>query len=184
MIQELFIANQEIWDSWWNFYCLLKEKKEIWVMSAVWRDLENGSIVDDRIDLVNHLYIFLLEICGLNLQSKKPGKKTRVVKLYDNRVWPQGTWNGNIQRIIRTLEHVDGEKIVRGRMLIAGDIYAHNPACNHHCERRANASTLKKLKDKFSILIHNKLGRAPRCRRQVTAVINIALSTTKHSLFP
>ena len=53
-------------------------------MTAVKKDLGDKIMVDHRTNLIHHPYFMLLEICELNPRSKKPGRKTRVVNVYDN----------------------------------------------------------------------------------------------------
>lgn len=102
-------------------------------MTTVKKDLGDKIIVDHRTDLIHHPYFMLLEIRELDLQSKKPGKKTRVINVYDNRVERGYTWDGGIHHIRRALKDMEGEPIIRERVLIAGDINAYSPVWNLHC---------------------------------------------------
>lgn len=52
-------------------------------MTAVEKDLGDKIMVDHRTDLIHHLYFLLLEIRELD-QSKKPGRKTQMVNVYNN----------------------------------------------------------------------------------------------------
>ena len=53
-------------------------------MTAMKKELVDKIVVDHRTNLVNHPYFMLLEIRELDLQSKRPGRKTRVINVYDN----------------------------------------------------------------------------------------------------
>lgn len=86
IVQELFIGNREISHIGFNFYWPQGEKKNIRVMTAVRKDLIDKIMIDHRTNLVNHLYFMLLEIWELDPRSKRPGRKTRVVNIYDNQV--------------------------------------------------------------------------------------------------
>ena len=55
-------------------------------MTAVRKDLGDKIIVDYRTNLIYHPYFMLLEICKLDLLSKKPGRKMQIVNIYDNQV--------------------------------------------------------------------------------------------------
>ena len=46
----------------------------------------NKIVVDHRTDSFNYPYFIQLEICKLNLQFKRPRRKTRVVNIYNNQV--------------------------------------------------------------------------------------------------
>ena len=86
MVQEPFIGNREICHSEFRLYWPQGERKEIRVMTAVKEDLGDKIVVDHRTDLINHPYFMLLEIRELDPRSKWPGRKTRVVHVYDNLV--------------------------------------------------------------------------------------------------
>ena len=45
-------------------------------MTAIRKDLVDKIVVDHRTDLIDHPYFMLLEICELDLRSKRPGRKT------------------------------------------------------------------------------------------------------------
>ena len=127
MVQEPFIGSREICHSEFNFYWPPGKRKEIRVMTVVRKDLGDKIMVDHRTDFIYHPYFILLENRELDPQSKKPGRITRVVNVYNNRVGRGCIWDGSIQRIRRALEDVDWEPIIRDKVLIAGDINAHSP---------------------------------------------------------
>ena len=81
-------------------------------MTAMRKNLVDKIMVDHRTDLVNHPYFMLLEIHELDPQSKKPGRKTRVVNVYDNRVKRSYTWDGGIHCIKRALEDINWEPVI------------------------------------------------------------------------
>ncbi len=84
IVQKPFIDNQEICYSRLNLYLSQRERKNIRVMIGVRKDLLDKFLVDHRTDLINHLYIILLEIHEFDPQSIKPEKKTQVVNVYEN----------------------------------------------------------------------------------------------------
>ena len=176
MVQEPFIGSREICHNGFNFYWPQGERKEIRVMTAVRKDFVDKIVVDHRTDLLNHPYFMLLEIRELDPQSKRPGRKTRVVNVYDNRVGRGCTWDGGIHRTRRALKDVNWEPIIRGRVLVAGDVNAHSPVWNPHCHKRQNASILEGFIDQFGLLINIEPGRSTRPTSQVVSVIDLALS--------
>ena len=99
--------------------------------------------------------------------------------MYDNRVGRGCTWDGGIPRIRRALEDINWEPVIRGRVLIAGDINAHSFVWNPHCHRKQNASVLEELIDQFGLLINNEPGRSTRPISQGISVIDLALSTSE-----
>lgn len=48
MVQKLFIGNQEIYHSKFSFYWLPKKKKELKIMTAIGKNLENKSMVNHK----------------------------------------------------------------------------------------------------------------------------------------
>ena len=135
-------------------------------------------MVDHKTDLVNYLYFMLLEIKELDPRSKRPGRKTRVVNAYDNRVGRGCTWDGGIDRVRRALEDVNWEPVIQGRVLIAKDINAHSPVWNSYCHEKQNASVLEEIIDEYGLLVNNEPGRSTRPVSQGISVIDLALSTT------
>ena len=55
-------------------------------MTAVRKDMVDKIVVDHIADLIDHPYFMLLEIRELDLHSKRPRRKTRVINIYDNRI--------------------------------------------------------------------------------------------------
>ncbi len=135
MLQEPFIGTREISHSAFNFYWPQAERKEIRVMTAIRKELTDKIVIEHRTDLINHPYVMLLAIRKLDPRSKKPRRKTRAVNVYDNRVGRGCTWEGGISRIRRALEDIKWDSVIRGRVLIAGDINAHSPIWNPQCHR-------------------------------------------------
>lgn len=147
MVQEPFIGHREISHSGFNFYWPQGEKKNIRVMTAVRKDLVYKIVIDHRTDLVNHPYFMLLEIRELNPRSKRLRRKTWVVNVYDNQVGRGCTWDGGVYRTRRALEDINWGSVIRGRVLIAGDINAHSPVWKPHYHQKQNACVLEKIID-------------------------------------
>lgn len=95
-------------------------------MTAVKKDLVDKVVVDHRMDLIDHLYFMLLEVCKIDSQFKKPRRKTCVINVYDNRVGRRCIWNEGISRTRRALEDINWGAVIRGKVLIAGDINAYS----------------------------------------------------------
>ncbi len=107
MIQEPFIGSREIYHSGFNLYWPKGERKNIRVMTAVKKDLVDKVVVDHKTDLIDHPYFMLLEVREIDSRSKRPGRKTRVINVYDNRVGRGCTWDGGIGRTRRALEDIN-----------------------------------------------------------------------------
>lgn len=107
VVQELFIGSWEISHSGFNFYWSKGGKKEIRVMRAVRKDLEDKIIVDQRANLIHQPHFMLFEIHKLDLCPKRLGHKTQVVNVYESQVRRGYTWDEGIPNIRRALENVD-----------------------------------------------------------------------------
>lgn len=177
IIQEPFIGNREISHNGFNFYWPQDERKHIRVMTAGRRTLVDKIVVDHRTDLINHPYFMMLEIQELDPQSKRPGRKTRIFNVYDNRVGSGCTWDGGISCTRRALEDINWSSVIQGRVLLAGDMNAHNPLWNLHCHQRQNASVLEEMIDEYGLLVNNEPGRSTRPLSQGISVIDLALTT-------
>lgn len=66
ILQKLFIGNQELFHSAFNFYWPQRKKSEIKAVTAIRKYLIDKCIIENRIDLVNHLYFIFLEIQKLD----------------------------------------------------------------------------------------------------------------------
>lgn len=55
-------------------------------MIIIKKILVDKIMINYKIDLINHSYFILVEIQKLDSQSKKLGKKTCIVNIYDNQI--------------------------------------------------------------------------------------------------
>ncbi len=55
MIKELFMGNQEICHSRFNFYWSQKERKEIRIMITIQENLADQIMMDHKTDPIHHL---------------------------------------------------------------------------------------------------------------------------------
>lgn len=150
-------------------------------MIVVNKNLIDESMVDYRTDIIYYPYFLLFKIRKLDLWSKKLRRKTQVVNIYNN--WVEGgcIWDGDIWHIRKALDDINLEQIIWDRVLIAGDINTHSPIWNLHCFKGLNIFIVKEVKNKFSQLINNELGRPTYFTSQGISVINLAFSIAELS---
>ena len=86
LLQKSFIGNCKISHSAFHFYWLQEKRSEIRVVTSIRKDLIDKLIMENKTDLVNHLYFILREIWELDQLSKKLGRKTRALNIYYNYV--------------------------------------------------------------------------------------------------
>ena len=129
-IQELFIGNRTISYSRFNLYWLVdgRNQRDIQVLTTVQKDIANNVIFDNRSDLANDPYYLVLDIKKLHLRTRKPIQKTRVVNIYDNSVGQECTWQGHTAVAQRAIQDIGWNNIIRGHVLLLGDINAHSPS--------------------------------------------------------
>ena len=83
-LQEPFIRNKNITYSAFNFYLPGGSKTEARVLTAVKKKLANRIIVENQLNLVDHLYFLALDIQKIDSQSKRLVKGTKVANIYNN----------------------------------------------------------------------------------------------------
>lgn len=132
-----------------NFYWPGGIRFDARVLTAVKKELVNKIMVENKTDLVDHPYFLALDIRDMDSRLNKPARRTRVVNAYDNRVGQGGTWEGNTPRNRRVLDDIIWDRV------ILGDMNAHSPVWNSHCQRRKIAKPLEDIIEKFDLLINN-----------------------------
>ncbi len=76
-------------------------------MTAVKKDPVDKVVLDHKMNLIDHPYFILLEVCEIDSQSKSPRRKTWVINVYDNWVGRGCTWDGGIDHTKRALEDIN-----------------------------------------------------------------------------
>lgn len=178
-LQEPFIGNRSISHSAFNFYWPGGLRNEARVLTAVKKELMSRIVVGNRTDLVDHPYFLALDIRDIDSRKNKPARRTRVVNSYDNRVGQGCTWEGSTPRNRRALEDILWDQVIRGRVLLLGDMNAHSPIWNSHCQIRKNSKPLEDLIEKFDFFINNEPGRTTRPASKGISIIDLAFSTTE-----
>ena len=95
-------------------------------MTVIKKKLMDKIMVNHKIDLVNHLYLILLEIQKLDPHSKRSGRKIQIVNIYDNWVRKVYIWDSRIYCIKKILRDVNWKPVIQSRVLIARDINTHS----------------------------------------------------------
>ena len=113
------------------------------VLTAVRKDMLSKVVVENRTDLVSHPYCMVLDIREPHPQAGKAFRRTRVVNLYDNKVGKGQLWEGSSATTRRVVQDISWRPVMRGRVLIVGDMNAHNTMWNPHCRQKQNAGPLE-----------------------------------------
>ena len=104
-------------------------------------------------------------------------RRTRVVNLYDNVVDEGHTWQGPTSVVRRALQDIRWNPIIRGRVLMIGDMIAHSSSWNPHCHRRQNAGPLEELIETYELIVNNDTDFPARPGSQRFSIIDLALTT-------
>lgn len=103
--------------------------KDNQVFIAVKKDLLNKTILENRTDLVSHPYGMVLDITEREIHTQRR-KRTRIVNIYDNTLERGQTWEGSDQKLRQAIQDIPWELIIKGQILIVGDINTYGPIQN------------------------------------------------------
>ena len=183
-IQEPFLGNRSISHSGFNLYWPsgTDNRKNMRVLTAVRKDILNSIIIDNRTDLVSHPYCSVLDIKELHPVSRKVLRKTRVVNLYDNKIGRGQVWKGSSPTIRRAIEDMSWRQIIRGRVLIVGDVNAHSAMWNPHCRQNINAGPLELLIERYELIVNNDTNFPTRPSSPGISIIDLALTSPELGL--
>jgi hypothetical protein len=97
------------------------------VLIAIQKDLIGAIRVENRTDLVDHLYLQALDIWEVLIISKHAPRRIRIVNCYD--VWVRAScrWQGSSPRQHQAIEDADWGSLIVGRCLLVGDFNTHSP---------------------------------------------------------
>lgn len=70
------------------------DRKDNRKLIVVKKDLLNITIVENRTDLISHLYSMVLDITEDHIYCRGQKRKTRIVNIYDNKLGKRQTWQG------------------------------------------------------------------------------------------
>lgn len=87
-IQEPFLGKRDISHCGFNLYWPsgTDNRKHMRVLTAVWKDILDKVIIENRTDLVSYPYCSILDVKKLHPISQKVLRRTKVVNIYDNKV--------------------------------------------------------------------------------------------------
>ena len=152
-------------------------RKDMQVIIAVRKDIPNTIIVENQTDLISHPYCICLDIKEIDGQTERRLRKTRVINLYDNKIGRGQLWEGSSPTPRRAIQDICWRSIIRGRVLIVGDMNAHSPIWNPHCHQRQNAGPLEELIETYELLVNNNTDFPTRPGSRGMSIIDLALTS-------
>ena len=183
-IQEPFLGNRHVSHSGFNLYWSsgTDNRKNMRVLTAVRKDILNRVLIENRTDLVSHPYCLVLDIKELHPRSGKALRKTRVVNLYNNKVSRGQLWERSSPTVRRAMEDISWRQVIRGRVLILGDMNAHSTMWNPHCLQKQNAGPLENLIEKYELIVNNDTDFPTRPSSRGFSIIDLALTNSELGL--
>ena len=109
--------------------------------------------------------------------SGKILRKTRVVNLYDNKVGRGQVWQRSSPIVRRAIQDISWRYIMRGRVLIIGDMNAHSPIWNPHCQQNINAGPIEELIESYELIVNNNTDFPTRPSSPKISIIDLALTS-------
>ena len=105
------------------------------------------------------------------MQAKK------ALNLYDNKVGRGQIWEGPSPILRRAIQDISWRQIIRGRVLIVGDVNAHSPMWNPHCRQKVNAGPLEELLESYELIVNNDTDFPTRPSSPGISIIDLALTS-------
>lgn len=78
--------------------------------------------MEARINIINHSYIQALDVWEQEKRGGKKNRRTRIVNVYYNHLWPDQAWTeaGSCTRR-KALADADWNSIIEGKVVLLGD---------------------------------------------------------------
>ena len=86
-------------------------------------------------------------------------------------------WEGSCPTLRRAIQDIRWRSVIRGRVLIVGDMNAHSPVWNPHCHQRQNAGPLEELIETYELLVNNDTDCPTRLGSRRISIIDLALTS-------
>ena len=96
------------------------------VLIIVKKDILNKVIIENRTDLISHLYCIIFDIRERNPTSRKYSRKSRVVSLYNNKIGNRCIRQETSSTIRQAIQDILWGLIIQGQVLILREINAHS----------------------------------------------------------
>lgn len=96
-IQKPFLRNQSLTDTRYNLYWPFRTNnwKDIQVIIVIRKNILNTIIVENWTDLIRHPYCICLNIKKIDKKTERWLRKTRIIKLYNNKIGQGQLWKGS-----------------------------------------------------------------------------------------
>ncbi len=146
------------------------------------KDIPNKVIIENRTDLVGHPYCIVLDIKELYSSFGRHSRRTKVVNLYDNKTGEGYQWQGSISTVRQAIQDISWRQVIRGRVLIVGNMNAYSSILNPHCRQKANAGPLEELIESCKLMVNNDTGFPTHPSSPGISIIDLALTSPELGL--
>lgn len=86
-------------------------------------------------------------------------------------------WEGSTQTIRRAIQDIPWKLVIRGRVLIVGDMNAHSTMWNPRCHQKQNAGPLEELIEGYGLIVNNDVDFPTRPASRGVSIIDLALTS-------
>ena len=139
------------------------------------KDLINRIVIKKRSDLVDHLYLIILDIKDLNQKIRIPIRRIRVMNVYDQVIGREYTYLEAYVRRRRTIKDISWNRIIIEKTVFISDFNAYSLKWNFTCENLIGTRLLKELLIKFNLIIINEKGMLIRRLLKKIFIIDLVI---------
>ncbi len=147
------------------------------VLITIKKDILKKVIIENRTDLVRHLYYIVLDIRERNPSSEKYSRRTRVVNLYNSKIGNGCVWQVYSSIIRRAIQDISWGLIMQEQVLILGDINVYSFMWNLHCRQSIKAGLLEELIESYELIVNNDTEFPIRPSSLGISIIDLALTS-------
>ena len=126
--------------------------------TVIRRDLITQTIIEFKVDLINHPYFLTINIWDIHSKIKAKIRKIRLINTYDVIISPETVYQGEYIYIKRAIEDINWNIILRGRAILLRDFNAYNPAWNPLITTRIRAGPLEQIIEDYDLILNNESG--------------------------
>ena len=178
-IQESFLGNRNISHFGFNFYWPsgTDDRKDMRVLIAVKKDMLNKIIIENQTDFVSHPYCIVIDVMERNPVLRKYSRRTRFVNFYDNKIGNGYVWQGSSPTIRRAIQDISWRQVIRGRVLIIGDVNTYSLMRNPHYRQKMNAGPLEELIESYELIVYNDTDFPTRPSSPGISIIDLTITS-------
>lgn len=147
------------------------------VLRTVKKDILKTVIIDNKMDLVSHPYYSVLDIKKFHFLTRNVLRRIKVINLYDIKSSRDQVWKRSSARLQKASQDISWWQIIKGRVLIVGDVNVHNFMWNLHHWQNVNSRSLEELVKSYELIVNNNTNFSICLLSQRISIIDLALTS-------